>query len=467
MKTRTIIASDMHEAMAQAKQEFGEEAIILSNQRFADHVELVVTNDVSVMQKHEQEQRKKKAAAKKKEADELAPPPSKVDVAANASADVGASSDVPEFDFAELLARKQSIISDSELSEDTVSIGGAPLQREPTHSEADIAESRQTNGAAKEPGFKKLMGDLKSIGEYWSSLGVYWDKYAESYQYPWNKELRERLDHLHLEQGLRERLIHRYREIPEIQSSWQLSLSYLESNLKVQSHDIVRQGGAYAFVGPAGAGKTTTISKLAAEYVLQHGSESVGLITTDIFRIAAYEQLLSLGKILDVDVEVVDVAQGGLAKALRKFSDKSLVLVDTAGLGRNDADLALQLKEVKSQGQQLHHMLVVPGNVQYASMQSIVDTYCVDDRAACIFTKLDECASMGPAFSLAINNDLAIAYSASGHTIPDDLSRPSARQLLEQMLFKACKERDLGLLNDISLGDLLGSSSSKQLGLEF
>lgn len=454
MTTRTIIACDMQEAMVQAKKAFGDDAIILSSQRFADHIELIVTDDMAVMQRHEEEQLQKKIAEKAQKTAERA------NAADSDSFDKQVNS-VP--DFADLLANRKDEIEARNLADDTLSLSG----RAPTHSEEDIAASRDQVSEGGNKGFKKMLGDLKSIGEYWNSLGVYWDKYAESYQYPWNQELRERLDHLHLEKGLRERLIHRYREIPEIQNSWQLSLNYLESELTAHSHDIIRTGGAFVFAGPSGAGKTTTISKLAAEYVLQHGSEEVALITTDIFRIAAYEQLLSLGKILDVDVEVVDVAQGGLSRALRKFADKSLVLVDTAGLGRNDADLAAQLREIKMQGQQLQQFVVVPANVQYDSMQDIIDTYRLDDNTACILTKLDECNSMGSAISLAVNNDIAIAYSASGHSIPDDLLRPSTRQLLEQMLFMACKERDLSLLNDVTLADLLGEQSERQMGLNF
>jgi flagellar biosynthesis protein FlhF len=471
MKTRTIIASDMQEAMAQAKKAFGDDAIILSSQRFADHIELIVTDDVAVMQQHEEEQRQKKA---KKEAERLARKQAEqqqtVERKAAAQAQANAV-DTDAFDkqiksvpdFADLLANRKDEIAARKLADDKLSLSG----RAPTHSEEDIAASREQISDTGNKGFKKMLGDLKSIGEYWNSLGVYWDKYAESYQYPWNQELRERLDNLHLEKGLREKLIHRYREIPEIQNSWQLSLNYLESQLSVQSHDIIRTGGAFVFAGPSGAGKTTTISKIAAEYVLQHGSEEVALITTDIFRIAAYEQLLSLGKILDVDVEVVDVAQGGLARALRKFSDKSLVLVDTAGLGRNDADLAAQLREIKMQGQQLQQFVVVPANVQYGSMQDIIDTYSVDDHCACILTKLDECSSLGPALSLAINNNIPVAYSASGHSIPDDLLRPSTRHLLEQMLFMACKERDLSLLQDVTLSELVGEQNDRQMGLNF
>src|SRR5699024_6715831 len=52
-----------------------------------------------------------------------------------------------------------------------------------------------------------------------------------------------------------------------------------------------KPGLALALVGPTGVGKTTTVAKLAARAVKQHGPEGVALLTTDTYRIGAYEQL--------------------------------------------------------------------------------------------------------------------------------------------------------------------------------
>jgi len=95
----------------------------------------------------------------------------------------------------------------------------------------------------------------------------------------------------------------------------------------------VRGKRTLAFVGPTGVGKTTTIAKLAARYALAE-KRSVGLITTDTYRIAAVEQLKVYGKIMGLPVEV---AGDGAAfrNALKKFSDRETILIDTpAGAGR-------------------------------------------------------------------------------------------------------------------------------------
>ena len=53
-----------------------------------------------------------------------------------------------------------------------------------------------------------------------------------------------------------------------------------------------------AVVGPTGAGKTTTIAKLAARWCMQHGSQDLALVSTDGYRIGAREQLMTYARIL-------------------------------------------------------------------------------------------------------------------------------------------------------------------------
>lgn len=59
-------------------------------------------------------------------------------------------------------------------------------------------------------------------------------------------------------------------------------------------------------VGPAGMGKTTTLAKLAARYVLKYGAQHIALVSMDSYRIGAQEQLKTLGRILNVSVTHLD-----------------------------------------------------------------------------------------------------------------------------------------------------------------
>ena len=65
---------------------------------------------------------------------------------------------------------------------------------------------------------------------------------------------------------------------------------------------LLAQGGVYALMGPTGVGKTTTTAKLAARCVMRFGADKLALVTTDSYRIGAYEQLRIYGQILNVPV---------------------------------------------------------------------------------------------------------------------------------------------------------------------
>ena len=98
-----------------------------------------------------------------------------------------------------------------------------------------------------------------------------------------------------------------------------------------------------AFIGPTGVGKTTTLAKIAANY-LATNSKSIALITIDTYRIAAVEQLKVYGEIMHLPVEVVLNPQQ-LRDALEKHGDKELILIDTAGRSPQDA---LSIEEIRS-----------------------------------------------------------------------------------------------------------------------
>ena len=97
-----------------------------------------------------------------------------------------------------------------------------------------------------------------------------------------------------------------------------------------------------ALIGPTGVGKTTTIAKLAAASRFRDGL-SVGLVTTDSFRMAAVEQLRSYADILKVPLEVV-IEPEDMADALKRLREKDVILIDSAGRSRRDEERLEQLQ---------------------------------------------------------------------------------------------------------------------------
>lgn len=215
-----------------------------------------------------------------------------------------------------------------------------------------------------------------------------------------------------------------------LSDAWPDALANLAHQLPINGRDIVEQGGVFAFVGPTGVGKTTTIGKLAARYVLQHGADKVALITTDTYRIAAHDQLRSLARILRVPVRVVDEANP-LDTVLRSLRHCSLVLIDTAGFRHGDPHLKAQLQALAEQ-QQVKTYLVMSCNSQAQMLKASIHAYGAARLQGCILTKLDETASMGEALGVVMQNRLPIAYTTDGQDIPKNIEVARAHQLVSK-----------------------------------
>lgn len=213
-----------------------------------------------------------------------------------------------------------------------------------------------------------------------------------------------------------------------LSNAWPDALANLAHQLPVNGRDIVDQGGVFAFVGPTGVGKTTTIGKLAARYVLQHGADKVAIITTDTYRIAAHDQLRSLARILRVPVRVVDESNS-LESLLRSLRHCSLILIDTAGFRHGDPHLKAQLKALADQPQ-VKSYLVLSCNSQEQMLKASVHAYGAARLQGCVLTKLDETASMGEALGVVMQNRLPVVYTTDGQDIPKNLDVARAHQLV-------------------------------------
>jgi len=237
---------------------------------------------------------------------------------------------------------------------------------------------------------------------------------------------------------------------PTLSTAWPEVLATLSHQLPVVKSDPVDGGGIFAFIGPTGVGKTTTIGKLAARYVLKHGAENVTLVTTDTYRIAACDQLRSLGRILNVPVRVVDDSHS-LPTVLAGLHKNNLVLIDTAGFRCGDKLLDEQLL-ILSQQKSVKKLLVLSANSQVQSLQDCAKTYSKAGLSGCILTKLDECSSLGGVLGMVLENDLPVIYTTDGQEIPQDIDCARGHQLVAKAvsLMKDNAVDEMALADDFS-----------------
>lgn len=203
--------------------------------------------------------------------------------------------------------------------------------------------------------------------------------------------------------------------------------AYLGKGLQVAA-DPVSAAGIYALVGPTGAGKTTTIAKLAARLVLRHGTGAVALITTDTYRIGGVEQLKIYGRILGVPVAVARDGEE-LQQHLRDFADRRYVLIDSIGLSPRDARMAEQMQWLQALGESVTRLLVVGAGLAPSAYAELWSLYRRLPVAAAILTKLDESPSFGAALQWLVESSVPLWFYTDGQRVPEDLHVPSLAKI--------------------------------------
>jgi len=208
--------------------------------------------------------------------------------------------------------------------------------------------------------------------------------------------------------------------------------------------DIIAKGGVYALIGPTGVGKTTTTAKLAARAVVRYGADKVALLTTDSYRIGAYEQLKIYGKILGVAVHSVKDADD-LRLTLSALRHKHLVLIDTVGMGQRDERVAEQGDMFDASGVQ--RLLVLNSTSSGDTLEEVVRMYHGSKVIGCIATKLDEAVNLGAVLDVVVRHRLVMHYMANGQRVPEDL-HPVSIDVLLHRAFKPAGEKTPFTLNE-------------------
>jgi flagellar biosynthesis protein FlhF len=202
-----------------------------------------------------------------------------------------------------------------------------------------------------------------------------------------------------------------------------------DKTLCVARQDIVDKGGVYALMGPTGVGKTTTTAKLAARCVLRHGAGKVALVTTDSYRIGAYEQLRIYGRILGVSVHLAKDAEE-LRQTLSELAHKHMVLIDTMGMSQKDR-LVAELNAMLASSA-ARRLLLLSATARGDTLDDVVRAYRGSDLSGAILTKIDETSSLAPALDAVMRHGLNLCYVSNGQRVPEDLHLPNRAYLLHR-----------------------------------
>lgn len=187
-----------------------------------------------------------------------------------------------------------------------------------------------------------------------------------------------------------------------------------------------------ALVGPTGVGKTTTTAKLAAMYALNRGNK-VALITMDIFRVGAVEQLKTYSRIMGIPLEVASTPKE-LEKAVEKHSACDLIFIDTAGRSHKDKEKLDEMKSFLEHKIPVEVYLCLSATTKDRELEEILHRFSIFQISKVVFTKIDESESLGNMVNLLMKDNLSIAYFTTGQRVPEDIEVATSAKLADMIL---------------------------------
>ena len=211
--------------------------------------------------------------------------------------------------------------------------------------------------------------------------------------------------------------------------------SVLSKNLNAieDESEMLQQGGVFALIGPTGVGKTTTVAKLAARYVMKYGTQNLGLITTDAYRIGGHEQLRIYGKILGVMVHSVK-DEADLKIALNELKGKHTVLIDTVGMSQRDQMVNEQIAMLSNTQIPIKRLLCLNATSTGETLANVIKAYKGKGLEGCIMTKIDEAATIGNGLDAIIRERLKLYYVTNGQRVPEDILIANKQHLIQEAL---------------------------------
>lgn len=410
MKVKRYIAPTSKEALRQVKEELGVDAVILSNRKTKDGVEIMALAD--------------------SEMSSLVETPSTV-------------SNIPQYEHHKALDTTESYPK-------LLSLIHEPTEAQKVSSDG-MSASLAHDIIAEIQAMKSTLEDQLAT--------VAWGNFTQ------RKPEKMKILRAMLDAGfsplLSRRLVDKLTVDFDYEQSLKQAMSALAFNLHtVASDEIVEKGGVYALIGPTGVGKTTTTAKLAARCVIRHGADKVALLTTDSYRIGGHEQLRIYGQLLGVPVRTIKDTDD-LQLTLSELKNKHMVLIDTVGMSQRDHMVTQQIAMLSNCGADVKRMLVLSAASNGKTLDEVISAYQKNGIYGCIITKVDEAASLGVALDAVIRRKLMLHYVANGQKVPEDIHAANSRYLLHR-IFKPSPGDSAFTLQDAEFALIMASKNNAE-----
>ena len=212
-------------------------------------------------------------------------------------------------------------------------------------------------------------------------------------------------------------------------------VDWIGEGIRIADTENIARPQVVVLVGPTGVGKTTSVAKLAAQYISSDGGRAkalrVRIITIDSYRIAAKEQMETYGEVMGIPVSLANSAEDMQKLMTMYATGVDVILVDTSP--KDYESLAKMRKILDFRGIPSQVFLTVSASTKASDLRTIMQQYEIFGYSALIITKMDETDCIGSVISIMDEKNKAVAYFTDGQRVPRDMEKATPVRMLIQL----------------------------------
>lgn len=442
MKVKRFVVPSMQVGLKQIGAALGPGAVILSNKKLASGLEIVAGVDEAELADYQASQ----------------PPVTDPEAIIKASADRSSSSGATGLDSASMQHLLEALAPQTRAAFAGTDAAPAPVAGERTQAAASALSRPAPTASAANPeptadtpraGYpgrdeqssarraedkqwvRVMREEIDSLRQLLIQQTEHLQSSAMPVMSPQRERLEARLQTLGLSASVQRSLLRQFDSEASLDTNWRRVMGRLAAGMTAPVFDPVVQGGHIALCGPTGAGKTTTLAKLAARYVKHHGNTGIAIVSTDFFQMGAQDALANIARILDV--HFVALQEGdSLSAVLSGLADRDLVLIDSSG----SREALLHWREqVIDSGleQRLQSAMVLPATAHADGLHQFIRGFPGRRIDGVVLTKLDEAPCFGGVFDAILRHRWPLWYTTDGQNIPGDIALGDSVSLVKRL----------------------------------